>query len=73
MEIKTVYFSPCEGFGTEGRTASIYDASHKHLGDGHGETDSEAVVEALVAAGLDFDKAFDLHFDILKTAALRRS
>jgi len=64
-----IEFTPCTGFGNAGRTASIYllDGSATPF-YGHGETDEEAVLEALVGGGIEFDRASDLYGPVLRNA-----
>jgi hypothetical protein len=62
-------FTPCTGWGSKGRTATLRDADGVAIAYGHGETDHEAVLEALIGEGMPFDAAFDAHDDVYKTAA----
>lgn len=65
-------FTGCEGFGTKGRTATIRTIEGETVdinAYGHGETDTEAVLEALVAMGYTFDEAFDAAWTTIKQAA----
>lgn len=73
-------FAGCEGYGTKGRSATIRtiegevvtgkDASGRTTyAYGDGETDTEAVLEALVGLGYTFDQAFDAAWDTVKQAA----
>lgn len=66
-----IEFTACTGFGTKGRTASIRTIEGDMVdlnAYGHGETDSEAVLEALVSMSLDFDAAFDMFSSVLRQA-----
>jgi hypothetical protein len=51
-------FSACEGFGTSGLTATLYHCGSV-WGSGHGSTEDEAVLEAMLSAGVKFDTALD--------------
>jgi hypothetical protein len=66
-----VQFAPCDGFGDEGRSATLLDAAGECIGGGYGATDDEAVLEALVDAGLSFDAAFDYNKSALIAEARR--
>lgn len=63
-------FYPCTGFGSEGRTASLN--INGKISTGHGATDEEAVLEALIDSGLSFDAAFDRVGATLADATINR-
>ena len=64
----TIEFTPCTGFGTIGRTASLRDTDNETIDCGHGATDEEAVLQALLGMGHDFDTAFDCVSTVLGNA-----
>lgn len=53
-----IEFSPCTGFGANGVTAVLSHCG-KAWGMGHGSTEDEAVLEAMIDAGVEYNKAFD--------------
>lgn len=63
-----ISFTPCTGFGDEGRAATLFDATGEVIGTGYGATDDEAVVEALMDAGMTFDAAFDARAAVMAAA-----
>jgi hypothetical protein len=63
-----ITFAPCTGFGDAGRSCLIRFTDGRPDALGAGETDEEAVCEALMDSGLDFGAAFDLVAETLKTA-----
>lgn len=63
--IMKIQFAPCTGFGDEGRSATLFDINYSVVGTGYGSTDDEAVIEALMDAGLSFDEAFDDHYGVM--------
>ena len=66
-----IVFTPCSGFGSQGRTACIQFQDGREF-SGHGETDEEAVLEALINSGLSFSRAFDQFDTVLREAAVSR-
>ena len=70
-KIDAISFMPCTGFGNAGRLASLY-ADSMPIGAGAGETDEEAVLEALVDGGMTFDAAFDAVYTVLQQATITR-
>ena len=67
----SIEFGGCTGFGSKGRTATIYDTKtgESVMSGGCGETDLEAVLETLVGYDYTFDQAFDICSDVLRGAA----
>lgn len=63
--IAQIMFAPCTGFGEVGRSATLMDCSGEVIGTGYGETNEEAVLEALMDTGMSFDDAFDTHYAVL--------
>lgn len=59
LAVRTLQFAPCDGFGDAGRSATLFNAAGEVVGAGYGETDDEAVIEALTDAGMSWDAAFD--------------
>ena len=70
-DVTHIDFTPCDGFGSTGRTATLLDSSGAVLAFGHGEDDREAVLEALIGEGYTFDAAFHWHGTVLSRATLR--
>lgn len=68
MTIQTIHFAPCDGFGTEGRSATLMVSEFDSIGLGYGETDDEAVTEALIDSGLTFDQAFEARAALMASA-----
>ena len=66
MEIE---FNPCEGFGSEGRSATIWHIGSESWGFGVGATDEEAVLEAMLDAGVSFEVACDECDALIKSAS----
>ena len=64
-------FAPCDGFGDAGRSATLLSDAGECIGIGYGETDDEAVIEALVDAGLSWDDAFEFDARALIARARR--
>lgn len=66
----SICFSACEGFGSKGRAATIYDieTGDTVMAGGCGETDLEAVLETLIGYDYTFDQAFDACSDVLRGA-----
>ena len=71
--VVSVDFIPCDGFGDGGRTATLRDGSGDCIAFGHGADDREAVLEALLDAGLSWNAAFDSHGDVLMRARLNHA
>lgn len=61
-------FSPCDGFGQSGRTVTLFHCGAVY-GSGHGGTDDEAVLEAMLNAGVDFTTALDQCGLVIATAS----
>jgi hypothetical protein len=66
MEIE---FNPCEGFGSYGRSATIWHIGFESWGFGVGGTDEEAVLEAMLDAGVSFEVACDECDALIKSAS----
>lgn len=71
--VSRIQFSPCTGFGGEGRAASLVDAKGNTVGTGYGATDDEAVAEALMDAGLSIGEAYDAVESVQRSAAIVRA
>ncbi len=59
LAVRAIQFAPCDGFGDAGRSATLLDDAGEVVGTGYGETDDEAVIEALTDFGMSWDDAFD--------------
>jgi hypothetical protein len=70
--VKFIEFTPCTGFGTVGRSANLLGGSGGSIGIGYGQTDNEAVLEALMHSGLSYDHAFDLVGETINQATIIR-
>lgn len=82
MNVLVIDFSACEGFGSAGRAAYLEIEGVAYRPSGFGETDEEAVCEALCdyyenEVGMAFDdaygRAFDQFADVLKSARICRA
>lgn len=68
--IKTITYTPCDFFGIVGVCATLNSTVDGPCG--YGETEDEALVEALMDSGLSFDAAFDAYGDVRDSAEIAR-
>lgn len=71
-EIASVEIRPITGYGSQGCSANLIDAKGVSFGMGQGETEAEALTEALCAAGLTLAQALDAGEAVAKSARVYR-
>jgi hypothetical protein len=71
-QIRSIEFIPCTGFGSFGRTAVLKGLNDAQIGVGHGATDEESVLEALMDSGASYDQAFNLVSKTISQAKIYR-
>ena len=70
--VKMIRFSGCTGFGSLGRSATLY-WSDDSSSLGFGEDDREAVLSALIDDGFTYDAAFDRFAEVIRVTPAERA